>query len=68
MLHIGCQTPWGFFQPIHQRSYLGPTWMRYQQPCNREGGFFKLLELAVQLLVVFIELLQRFIAIDQITI
>jgi hypothetical protein len=42
--------------------------MRYLQSCNRECGFFKLLELAAQLLVIFIELLQRFIAIDQITI
>jgi hypothetical protein len=42
--------------------------MRYQQSRNRERGFFKLLELAAQLLAMFIELLQRFIAIDQITI
>jgi hypothetical protein len=42
--------------------------MRYQQSCNRECGFFKLLELAAQLLTVLIKLLQRFIAIDKITV
>jgi hypothetical protein len=33
-----------------------------------EAGFFKLLELAPQLLAVFVELLQRFIAADKITV
>jgi hypothetical protein len=42
--------------------------VRRQQPCNWKCGFFKLLELATQLLAVFIELLQRFIAIDKITV
>jgi hypothetical protein len=68
MLHISSQTPGGFFQPIDQRSYLGPAWVRHQQPCNRKCGFFKLLELAAQLLAVFIKLLQRFIATDKITV
>jgi hypothetical protein len=68
MLHIGRQTPRGFLQSIHQWSFLGPAWMRHQQYRNRERGFFKLLELVAQLLAIFIELLQRFILIDQIMI
>jgi hypothetical protein len=42
--------------------------VRHQQPCNRERGFFKLLELAPQLLAVFVELLQRFIEVDKVTV
>jgi hypothetical protein len=42
--------------------------VRHQQPCNGERGFFKLLELASQLLAVFVKLLQRFIAVDTITV
>jgi hypothetical protein len=42
--------------------------MRYQQSCDRECGFFKFLELALQPLTIFIELLQRFIAVHKITI
>jgi hypothetical protein len=66
MLHICSQRTRGFLQPIHQRSYLGPAWVRHQQSCNQKCGFFKLLELAAQPLTVFIKLLQRFIAIDKI--
>jgi hypothetical protein len=40
--------------------------VRHQQSCNGERDFFKLLELAVQPLAIFINLLQRFIAIDKI--
>jgi hypothetical protein len=42
--------------------------VRYQQPSDGQRGFFKLLELTLQLLAVFIELLQRFIAVDKVTI
>jgi hypothetical protein len=42
--------------------------VRHQQPCNGERGFFKLLELAAQLLAIFVELLQRFIAVHKITV
>jgi hypothetical protein len=40
----------------------------HQQPCDGECGFFKFLELSSQLLAVFVELLQRFIAVDKVTI
>jgi hypothetical protein len=68
MLHISCQTPGGFFQSIHQQIYLGQAWVRRQQSCNRKRDFFKLLELASQPLAIFIELLQRFIAVHKVTI
>jgi hypothetical protein len=68
MLHVGLQTPGGFLQPVHQWSYLGPAWMWHQQPCNRERSFFKLFQLTAQPLTVFIQLLQRFITIHEITI
>jgi hypothetical protein len=68
MLHVGRQTPGGFLQPVHQWSYLGPAWMRHQQSCNRERGFFKLFQLITQPLIVLVQLLQRFITIDEITI
>jgi hypothetical protein len=42
--------------------------VRHQQPRNGKRGFFKLLELAPQLLAVFVELLQRFIAVDKLTV
>jgi hypothetical protein len=42
--------------------------MRHQQPCNGKCGFFKFFELSPQLLAIFIQLLQRFIAVDKITI
>jgi hypothetical protein len=40
----------------------------HQQPCDGKCGFFKFLELAPQLLTVFVELLQRFIAVDKVTV
>jgi hypothetical protein len=42
--------------------------VRHQQPCNGKRGFFKLLELAPQLLAVFVELLQGFISVDKVTV
>jgi hypothetical protein len=68
MLHISRQTPRGFLQPINQWSYLRPARVRHQQSCNGECGFFKLLELAPQTLAIFIEILQRFIAVHKVTI
>jgi hypothetical protein len=40
----------------------------HQQPCNGERGFFEFLELPRQLLAVFIQLLQRFITVNKVTI
>jgi hypothetical protein len=68
MLHLCSQTTGSFLQPTHQRSYLGPARVRYQQPRNWKRSFFKLLELVARPLAIFIKLLQRFIAIDKITI
>jgi hypothetical protein len=42
--------------------------MRHQQPCDGKCGFFKFLELSPQLLAVIVKILQRFIAVDKITI
>jgi hypothetical protein len=42
--------------------------VRYQQPSDGQRGFLKLLELTAQLLAVFTKLLQRFIAVDKVTI
>jgi hypothetical protein len=58
----------GFLQLIHQWSYPGPARMRHEQPRNWERGFFKLFQLTAQPLTVLIQLLQRFITIDEITI
>jgi hypothetical protein len=66
MLYISCQTPGSFLQPVNQPSYLRPAWVQHQQPCNGKRGFFKLLELAPQFLLFFVELLQRFIAVDKV--
>jgi hypothetical protein len=41
--------------------------VRYQQP-SEQRGFFKIIELTPQLLTVFTKLLQRFIAVDKVTI
>jgi hypothetical protein len=62
------QTPGGFLQAIHQWSNLRPAWVWHQQPYNRQRSFLKLLQLASQLLAILIELLQRFIAIDKVTV
>jgi hypothetical protein len=42
--------------------------MRHQQPCNGKCGFFKFFELSSQLLAIFVQLLQRFVVVDKITI
>jgi hypothetical protein len=42
--------------------------VRYQQPSDGQRGFFKLLELTPYLLAIFTKLLQRFIAVDKVTI
>jgi hypothetical protein len=40
----------------------------HQQPHDGKCGFFKFLELPPQLLAVFVKLLQRFIAVDKVTV
>jgi hypothetical protein len=42
--------------------------VKHQQSCNGERGFFKFLKLASQPLAVFIELLQRLIAVHKVMI
>jgi hypothetical protein len=42
--------------------------VQHQQPCDGKCGFFKFLELSPQLLAIFVELLQRFIAVDKVTV
>jgi hypothetical protein len=42
--------------------------MRHQQPYNGKCGFFMFFELSPQLLSIFVQLLQGFIAVDKITI
>jgi hypothetical protein len=42
--------------------------MRHQESCNRKRGFFKLLQLGPQRLAVLVQLLQRFVAVDEVTI
>jgi hypothetical protein len=44
------------------------AWVRHQLPCNGKRGFFELLELAPQLLTVFVELVQRFIVVVKVTV
>jgi hypothetical protein len=68
MLHISRQTPGGFLQPINQWSYLRLAEVRHQRPCNGERDFFKLHELSLQPIAIFVELLQRFIAVHKVTI
>jgi hypothetical protein len=68
MLDIRHQTFGGFLQPIDQRGNFRPARVRHQQPCDGQRGFFKLLELTLQLLTVFTNLLQRFIAVDKVTV
>jgi hypothetical protein len=41
--------------------------MRHQEPCNRERGFFKLLQLGPQRLTILVQLLQQFVAVDEVT-
>jgi hypothetical protein len=68
MLHICCQTLGSFLQPVNQRRNLRPARVWHQQPCDGKCGLLKFLELSPQLLAVFIELLQRFIAVDKVTV
>jgi hypothetical protein len=42
--------------------------MRHQQPRNGKCGFFKFFQLGPQLLAVFVQLLQGFVAVDEVTI
>jgi hypothetical protein len=42
--------------------------MRHLQPRNGERGFFKFLELGLQLLAILVQLLQGFVAIDEVTV
>jgi hypothetical protein len=42
--------------------------MRHQESCNGKRGFFKFLQLGPQRLVVLVQLLQRFVAVDEVTI
>jgi hypothetical protein len=42
--------------------------MRHQESCNRKRGFFKILQLGPQRLTVLVQLLQRFVEVDEVTI
>jgi hypothetical protein len=42
--------------------------MRHQESCDGERAFFKLLQLCPQPLAVLVQLLQRFVAVDEVTI
>jgi hypothetical protein len=42
--------------------------VRHQEPRDGERGFFKLLQLGPQLLTVLVQLLQEFVAVDEVTI
>jgi hypothetical protein len=68
MLHISRQPAGGFPEAIHERSDLGAARMRHQEPCDRQRGFFKILQLGPQRLTIFIQLLQRFVAVDEIAV
>jgi hypothetical protein len=68
MLHIRRQSAGGFLEAIHERYYLGAARMRHQESCNGQRSFFKFLQLGPQRLAVFVQLLQRFVAVDEVTI
>jgi hypothetical protein len=68
MLHIRRQPARGFLEPIHEQCYLGAARMRHQESCNGKRGFFKFLQLGPKRLTVLVQLLQRFVAVDEITI
>jgi hypothetical protein len=57
-----------FLQSVNQRSYLWPARVWHQQPHDGKCSFFKFLELPLHPPAVFIQLLQRFIAFDKVTI
>jgi hypothetical protein len=42
--------------------------VRHQQPSDQERGFFKFLELGLQLLAILVQLLQGFVAVDEVTV
>jgi hypothetical protein len=42
--------------------------MRHQESCNRERGFFKFLQLGPQRFTILVQLLQRFVAVDEVTV
>jgi hypothetical protein len=68
MLHISRQPAGGFPEAIQERRDLRAARMRHQESCNRKSGFFKFLQLGLQRLAIFVQLLQRFVAVDEITI
>jgi hypothetical protein len=68
MLHISRQPAGGFPEAIHERCDLGAAKMRHQEPHDRKRGFFKILQLGPQCLAIFVQLLQRFVAVDEIMI
>jgi hypothetical protein len=68
MLHISRQPAGGFPEAIHERRNLGAARMRHQEPCDRKRGFFKFLQLGPRRLAIFVQLLQRFVAVHEITI
>jgi hypothetical protein len=55
MLHVRRQPAGGFLQSIHERCYLGASFVL---SCNGERGFFKLLQLGPQRLAVLVHFLQ----------
>jgi hypothetical protein len=68
MLHIRRQPTRGFLEAIHERCYLAAARMRHQEPCYGKRSFFKFLQLGPQRLAVLVQLLQRFLAVDEVTI
>jgi hypothetical protein len=58
----------GFLEPIHERCYLWAARMRYQDSRDGKRGFFKFLQLGPQRLAVLVQLLQRFVEVDEVTI
>jgi hypothetical protein len=68
VLHVGCQAAGGFLQPVHQWCYLRAARVRHQQPRDGEHGFLEFFELSPQLLAVLVQLLQGFVAVDEVTI
>jgi hypothetical protein len=65
---VGRQAVGGFLQPVHQWSYLRTARVRHQEPRDGERGFLEFLELSPQLLAVLVQLLQGFVAVDEVTI
>jgi hypothetical protein len=68
VLHVGRQVAGGFLQPVHQWSYLPTARVGHQQPRDGERDFLEFLELSLQLLAVLVQLLQGFVAVDEVTI